>query len=112
MKTTNNPKDKISLPVVFFEEGDLNELRSGTVSRAITDRKPAKKTVVKDMLLDIEAISKLGMRKWDEKKDFSKDENWTVLFDKLKQGENIIIAVPMDELREKFVSLGIINVLS
>lgn len=100
--------DKIELPVVVFEE---KENAGGPHRQRDPSANPIKEAVIKKMYLDVESISKYGIRKWDNK-HAGKSEDWTCLFDKLKHGEVIIVNIPMRDLVAKFTELGIIKVVS
>lgn len=89
--------NKIKLPVVVFEPSSSNV---GSV----------KLPVIKDMFLDVANISSMGIRKWDSKRS-EKTENWTVLFDKLKDGESIVLAIDIDTAILHFEKLGVIKIM-
>lgn len=107
MEMMNN---KIELPVVVFEKVAPNGGRSFQERSPSADT-TAKEAVIKPMFLDTGYIGSMGIRKWDNK-HAGKTEKWTVLFDKLKDGESIIIAIEMSEVVALFDKLGIIKVVS
>jgi translation elongation factor EF-1alpha len=97
MKKEIVPSQKIELNVVHFEGENSN-------------------VVIKPIMFDIDSIKTKSIRKWDVKTEYKKqhDENWSVLFDKMKDGKSdyILIALPVDELVSKFTALGIIEIVS
>ncbi len=102
--------DKVRLPVVMFEESDGD---SSTRSRS-PQGSGAREPIIKKMLFDVDGVHGIkghGIRKYDNKPEHP-PQDWCVLFDKIKHGETIIVAMPMDELEQKFIELEIIKVLS
>ena len=110
------PIPKIEFPVVIFEkqneDGTPFKPKKHKEGAPIQHEKsPVIVTREQKILLDVGYISTFGIREYVPKESW-KTEKWTVLFDRLNNGDNIMIALPIGEVREKLIAHGIIKVIS
>lgn len=106
--------EKIRLDVVIFEADEEKASKNTHVRTSGGDKdKEPKKPVTKKMLFSREEIEKLNLRKYDNNRPEFAPQNWSVLFDRLKDPQTVIIvATPFEDLERQLTLLGIIKVLS